>query len=186
QCTNSEGSGRRFAVWVQGCLKGCEGCCNPHMLEIVPKMIVDWQAIESLIVSAARRFNIEGVTFLGGEPFLQASGLSRLAQSSRRAGLSVMVFTGYTWSELDELGLPCTGQLLRYTDVLVDGPFVRQLPETIRNWVGSTNQRFHYLTDFYRPDIETDPAYRGSVEIRVSASGNIRLNGMPGVLRLSS
>src|SRR4051812_10819834 len=31
-CTEAEGPGRRFAVWVQGCPLRCPGCCNPEML----------------------------------------------------------------------------------------------------------------------------------------------------------
>ncbi len=33
-CTESEGPGRRLAIWVQGCKKRCTGCCNPDMQEI--------------------------------------------------------------------------------------------------------------------------------------------------------
>ena len=33
-CTESEGPGRRLAIWVQGCKKRCPGCCNPDMQEI--------------------------------------------------------------------------------------------------------------------------------------------------------
>jgi hypothetical protein len=40
----------------------------------------------------------------------------------------------------------------------VDGEYQHALTENVRNWVGSTNQRFHYFTNFYDPSIETRPA----------------------------
>ena len=39
--TESEGPGKRFAIWVQGCKKRCPGCCNPDMQEIRKNIIVD-------------------------------------------------------------------------------------------------------------------------------------------------
>jgi len=40
--------------------------------------------------------DLEGITFLGGEPFSQAAPLALLARQIRQTGLSVMTFTGYT------------------------------------------------------------------------------------------
>ena len=39
-CTESEGPGKRTAVWVQGCQRRCPGCCNPHMQEIRKNKII--------------------------------------------------------------------------------------------------------------------------------------------------
>jgi organic radical activating enzyme len=39
---------------------------------------------------------VEGVTFLGGEPFEQAAAAAELAEVTRARGLSVMTFTGST------------------------------------------------------------------------------------------
>lgn len=77
---------------------------------------------------------------------LQAQGLAEVAKGAQTLGLSVMVFSGYTMSELGEMQLPGVEQLLRYTDVLVDGPYEANKPDKTRRWVGSTNQQFHYLT----------------------------------------
>lgn len=181
-CTESEGPGRRTALWVQGCLRRCAGCCNRHMWPFEPRQIVGWQALADLIASYADRFRTEGITLLGGEPFLQAAGLSRVAGACRDMGLSVMVFTGYTVEELERLALPHAWHLLTVTDLLVDGPYLEGLPESRRNWVGSTNQRFLYLTERYDASIETDPASAPSVEIRVSANGELRINGAAGLV----
>jgi anaerobic ribonucleoside-triphosphate reductase activating protein len=177
--TDSEGPGSRFALWTQGCLKRCRSCCNPHMLALVPRRIVDCDWLLDEIRASQHVHRIEGVTFLGGEPFLQARGLSHVAKGCREAGLSVIVFTGYTREELEHLALPYWQALMSYADVVVDGPYVRELAEHHRNWVGSSNQRFHYVTDRYTSDIETGPHADRRFEIRIGSGGELRVNGWP-------
>lgn len=128
-------------------------------------------------------WDLEGVTFLGGEPFLQARGLAVVAEGVSRAGLSVITFTGYTVQELHELSLAGTQELLAWTDVLVDGPYEISCPDNSRNWVGSTNQKFHYLTDRYNASIEGTNAPEREVEWRIRNDGRIVVNGWPFPLR---
>jgi len=183
ECTEVEGPGRRFALWTQGCLLRCPGCCNPHMFELKARHLVPARTVCNWIEEAHRKHDLEGITLLGGEPLLQARGLALVAASARRLGLSVMLFTGYTLDQLRHLDLPGTGELLAQCDVVVDGPFRADQPETIRNWVGSANQRFHYLTDRYDSSIETDPRYRPSLEFRILADGTVQLVGHAALVR---
>ncbi len=178
-CTASEGPGRRAALWVQGCDKRCPGCCNAGYLAIQEREIVTAQQMLARMADAKARFGIEGVTLLGGEPMLQARGLAEVAAGCRRLGLSVMVFTGYTRQELEELQPRGCTELLAQTDVLVDGPYLADQPETERNWVGSRNQRFHYLTDRYDVAIETQLAGSPSFEVRLGLAGKALINGWP-------
>lgn len=178
-CTEVEGPGKRFALWVQGCELKCPECCNPHMLEFSPKNLLNTEQVLSLIESAKAKDGIEGVTFLGGEPMLQAVGLSEIAKGSHNIGLSVMVFTGYLLEELTENPLPGISDLLEATDILVDGPYIASQPETKRNWVGSANQRFYFLTDRYSPGIEYNPLYAHGFELRIYRDGTMRNNGWP-------
>lgn len=128
---------------------------------------------------------IEGVTLLGGEPFEQAAALASFASGVRALDLSVLTFSGYRLEELRARRDSGVDALLAATDVLVDGRYEATRPETERLWVGSTNQRFHYLTERYTPAIER-PA-RGeplrSVEIRLTSEGRLSLNGWPVVAR---
>ncbi len=179
--TRAEGPGLRFCIWVQGCLRDCPGCCNAAMQPLKPRLILPVEEVVSRIRTAAAEHHVEGVTFLGGEPMLQAKGLSVVARAARRAGLTVMVFTGYTLEECRASPLPGVAELLAETDVLVDGPYLADRPEPSRNWIGSSNQRFHYFTDAYGPEIENDPACRGIVEVRVEGD-HLRLNGCPRTL----
>jgi anaerobic ribonucleoside-triphosphate reductase activating protein len=178
-CTEVEGPGKRAALWVQGCDKRCVGCCNPGYLKIVKRDILSADAMIERLLAAHEAWDLEGVTFLGGEPFLQAQGLAVVAEGVSRARLSVMTFTGYTMQELHELSLPGTQELLVWTDVLVDGPYESSRPDRRRNWVGSTNQRFHYLTDRYSASIEGADEPEREVEWRIRDDGCLVVNGWP-------
>ena len=179
--TRAEGPGLRFCIWTQGCLRNCPGCCNAAMQPIVPRMLVPAREMAARVLAAAKRHGLEGVTFLGGEPLLQAKGLAEVARAARNAGLTVMVFTGFTLEECRANPLPGVAELLAATDVLVDGPYLADRPEPARNWIGSSNQRFRYFTDAYGTEIENDPGSRGVVEIRTE--GNLlRMNGCPRTL----
>ena len=129
------------------------------------------------IEQAAEQHGIEGFTLVGGEPFAQAPGAAALAEGVQTGGLSVIVFTGYTLEELRAIRDGGVDELLRHTDVLVDGPYIEELPETRRRWVGSANQRVHFLTDRYRPD---DPCWQlpNSLEIRLRGS-ELSVSGFP-------
>lgn len=178
-CTEMEGPGRRFAIWAQGCHLRCKECCNQSYLPLVPRKIMPALQLLPAILEARDRQGIEGITLLGGEPMIQARGLALLAQAVRASGMTVMMFTGYVLDSPAQ-ALPDGAQdLLAGCDVVVDGPFVAARRECERNWVGSTNQRFHYFTDAYDASIETDERYRNGIEVRFEQSGKLRVNGFP-------
>lgn len=163
--TAAEGPGRRCAVWTQGCSVRCPGCFNPQTWTTRGGTLLPWQDLVSRVLAID---GIEGVTLLGGEPFDQPEPLGAFAAAVRCAGLSVMTFTGNVLEDLP----PST--LLDSTDLLVDGPFLADRPETSRPWVGSVNQRFHFLTDRYDESIFTTP---NRLELTIAPDGAIELNG---------
>src|SRR4051812_43260904 len=99
-CTEAEGPGRRFALWLQGCPLRCPGCCNPQMLPFEGGEDLPVSALVQQIIDAAERQGVEGISLLGGEPTAQAEGASFLATQVRKSGLSVMVYSGFTLEEL--------------------------------------------------------------------------------------
>jgi anaerobic ribonucleoside-triphosphate reductase activating protein len=128
-------------------------------------------------IAAAMPLGIEGITLLGGEPTAHSSGASRLARRVRELGITVMVFTGFTLDELRAQNDPHIDDLLAHTDILVDGRYERVLPDTARRWIGSTNQRIHFLTDRYSAD-DSYWQQRNTLELRL-VNGEIILNGFP-------
>lgn len=176
-CTEAEGPGRRFALWFQGCPLRCPGCCNPEMLPFDGGRQVPVADLVGEILDAHARHEIEGITLLGGEPLAHASASAAIASMIRPRGLSVMVFSGYTLEEARALPDPAVAELLDLTDILVDGRYERDRPDTRRRWIGSTNQRIHFLTARYRAD---DPCWRkkNTLEIRL-VHGELSVNGFP-------
>ena len=134
--------------------------------------------IIQLLKNATEKYPLEGLTFLGGEPFLQAEGLADIAEAAHNLNLSVMVFSGYEYTELSENKFSGSKRLLNSTDLLIDGEFDNTQIETTRNWVGSTNQKFHYLSTRYTPDIETQELVVTN-EWRLDSKGHIKGNGLP-------
>ena len=175
--TEAEGPGRRFALWFQGCPLRCPECCNPEMLPFAGGTQRPVAGIIAEIEQAHRTAGIEGITLLGGEPLAHAAGAAVLARYTRRHGLTVMVFTGYALEQARDLPDPAVADLLAHTDILVDGPYIREQPDARRRWIGSTNQRIHFLTDRYRAD---DPCWQQSntLEIRLR-DGVLSVNGFP-------
>lgn len=178
-CTTVEGPGLRYALWVQGCDIDCPGCCNQDLLPFVRRQTILTSQIVDEIKQARDQYGIEGVTFLGGEPSYQARGLAEVATSCQKLGLSVMVFTGFRLEQLRRRNLPGVEALLEHSDIVVDGPFVAEQPDQRRNWVGSSNQRFHYMTSRYTRSIETGSFDRPAVEVRVGLDEHLLMNGFP-------
>jgi anaerobic ribonucleoside-triphosphate reductase activating protein len=176
-CTEAEGPGRRFALWFQGCPLRCPGCCNPEMLPSKGGHSIALAALLDQIQASAADHGIEGITLLGGEPLAHAAAGAALARAVQNLGLSVMVFSGYMLEEARQLPDSAVAELLALTDILVDGPYDREQPETRRRWIGSANQRVHFLTDRYRAD---DPRWLlpNTLEIRLRGQ-ELSVNGYP-------
>ena len=175
-CTEAEGPGRRFAVWFQGCPLRCPGCCNLEFLSFSGGEKKTIAEMTRWMQRTRDDSAIEGITLLGGEPFAHAPGAAALARGARKLGLSVMAFSGYAIEHLREMPDPAVVELLSLTDILVDGPYLRDEPDTERRWIGSRNQRIHFLTDRYSFDEQW--RRKNTLEIRV-AGGEITVNGFP-------
>ena len=171
----------RCCFWLQGCMRHCPGCCNEPMQSFEKKTILTPEDVITLIQNSISSYGIEGVTFLGGEPLLQSQGLLPVLHWIHVSGLTTMLFTGYLFEECQKDIIPGASELLHYIDVLVDGPYLKEQHDDARNWVGSKNQRFIYLTNRYNKQIETEKRYRGIVEVYAD-SDSCLLNGCPKTL----
>ncbi|WP_065571954.1 4Fe-4S single cluster domain-containing protein [Microbacterium oleivorans] len=179
--TAAEGPGVRAAVWVQGCAVRCPGCFNPHLWAARGALQGDPADLAERWVDEARAAGSEGLTLLGGEPFDQAGALAVVAEAFRAAGLGVMAFSGYTLDRLRSWSADRddVARLLAATDLLCDGPYLADLPDTRRPWIGSRNQSIRALTPRYAADVEriVRDGGRDSLEVRISADGAVSVNG---------
>lgn len=179
-----EGPGSRVAIWTQGCSIKCPSCFNPELWsqrggsEYSPDELA--LAVASMVELDPE---IEGVTFLGGEPFDQSEELGEAAGLIRSLGLSVMTFTGFYLRELKELKDLGVERFLAETDLLVDGPYIDALLDKSRPWLGSSNQNFHFISDRYSP---MNVQCQDSLEITVRPDGSVSLNGWAPTIEIDS
>ena len=89
--TKVEGPGTRYCIWFQGCSRHCPGCWAQATWPHNSGQEFD---VEEILKDILTTPNIEGVTFLGGEPFEQPRALELLAKEVHAAGLSTLCFTG--------------------------------------------------------------------------------------------
>lgn len=177
-CTTVEGPGKRAVIWLQGCLKRCPGCCNAGYLPIRMAEMTPISTVTDWLLMCIERHQIEGITLLGGEPLLQTQGLFALTTWCKEHNLTVMLFTGYSSDELERVQIPKVSDVLANCDVVVAGPYQQDSPETIRNWVGSSNQEFIYVTDRYTAAIETSASDAPTLEVVIQKDG-VDMHGYP-------
>jgi anaerobic ribonucleoside-triphosphate reductase activating protein len=134
-----DGPGLRYVIFTQGCPHQCPHCHNPETW--------DKDAGKEYSVKQVVRFlkqqkkTKQGVTFSGGEPFLQAGELVQVAQAARQMGLDVVTYTGYTYEELIAYNSDDINALLSASDILIDGKYVHALRDIGLQFRGSSNQR---------------------------------------------
>lgn len=132
-----DGEGLRTVIFCAGCPHRCEGCHNPqswNMRSGQPRSIAE-------IVREAGSNPLTDITLSGGDPFLQAEGMSQVALRLRLEGKHIWAYTGYTLEELLTSADPYKKELLSYCDVLVDGRFELQQRDLTIPFRGSRNQR---------------------------------------------
>lgn len=131
-----DGEGYRFTIFTQGCPHHCEGCHNPQTWGHEGGEFVE---TSELIEEISTNPLLQGVTFSGGEPFLQPEPLSEIADWAHENNLDVWSFSGWTFEEL--CSNPARKSLLEKVDVLVDGKFILAERDLTLLFRGSRNQR---------------------------------------------
>lgn len=169
--TKVEGPKIRYCIWVQGCSRHCKGCQAKHTWSHKSGILYD---CDDIINDIKKQKNIEGVTFLGGEPFEQAEALGYIAEQCKKLNLGIVCFTGDLLENLQLYDKNST--LLKNIDLLIDGEFMVDKLDYSRPWCGSSNQRYHFLTNRYDESIFNE--YKNKIELNISKSGMIFMNGM--------
>jgi len=170
--TEVEGPGKRACIWVQGCSIRCKSCMAPHTWKRSEGRPI---FIDDLFARLSSNQEIEGLTVLGGEPMEQAEALLQLLTKVKGIGLSVIVFTGYY---LEQLTDNAQKRIIELCDLLIDGPYVKSLTDFSHPWIGSKNQKIHFLTDRYQYLKHKQKIENQSIEVRITTNGEIKINGM--------
>ena len=134
-----DGPGVRFTVFTQGCPHACPGCHNPETWDAEGGFPIETEDLVSLIRGTKY---LDGVTLSGGDPMMQAASCAEVARAVRKAGLSVWMYTGYTFEQIrDGVAGDDAVRALHEIDVLVVGRFIQSRKDASVIWRGSANQR---------------------------------------------
>jgi anaerobic ribonucleoside-triphosphate reductase activating protein len=169
--SRANGPGLRAVLWVQGCSLGCPGCFNP---QTHPRSDGDNWTVDYLMDRLlAGQGPVEGVTISGGEPLQQRPALEALLIRIRReTSLSVLLFSGYSWLEIQKMRNIQT--LLDNVDVLLAGRYDAS-QRVAEGLTGSANKTIHFLNTRYSiKDLQPVPV----AEVILTQTGEIHLTGI--------
>lgn len=123
------GEGIRYVVFTQGCGHHCPGCQNPDTWDFNGGHEVD----VALIAAEYKKHRLlDGITISGGDPFFQKQACVELLKLL--PGVNVWIYTGFEYEEIQHT------ELAKMADVLVTGPFIKELACEGKMY-GSSNQR---------------------------------------------
>lgn len=141
-----DGPGIRFTIFTQGCAMRCVGCHNPDTHDFAGGYLV---AVNELFNAIDQGKLITGVTFSGGEPFMQAAACAQLAKliKQKRPDLNILSYSGYYYADLLKMTSvnPAIGEFLKYLDILIEGPYEVAKRDLDLAFRGSSNQNIVYL-----------------------------------------
>lgn len=134
----ANGPGVRVSLFVSGCRNHCPGCFQPETWDF------DYgepftKKTEKEIMEALRPSWIQGLSILGGDPMEPENRRALLPLLKRiRVFLpekDVWLYTGYVYETLTD------AEILKWVDVVVDGPFIEAEKDISLSFRGSRNQR---------------------------------------------
>ena len=157
----------RFGLWVQGCPFRCKNCMTPDSIDFNGGVEIEVDKLAEYIL----KFDNEGITISGGEPFLQSDALYemlRIIKSKKDFG--VIIYTGYFFEDVKN------NTLINFVDILIDGPYIDELNDGIA-LRGSSNQNVIFLSDRYKKFESI--YYEKKREVEIIADVNFQIIGIP-------
>ncbi|MCA1626070.1 MAG: radical SAM protein [Acidobacteria bacterium] len=135
-----EGPGRRSVAQLSGCPILCRGCSVPQTHRLDAGTLLSISEVINLVLDTAGEPR-DGVTVLGGEPFMQPDGLTALLRELKSRNQHLTLYSGYTIEELRARTEASVHEALSLADILIEGRFVVAQSQGAGEWRGSINQR---------------------------------------------
>lgn len=134
----ANGPGVRVSLFVSGCRIRCPGCFNPEAQRFTYGQLFTTDTVKEILEALAPD-HISGLTVLGGEPLDEKNRMDvqvlLMEVKAKYPKKSVWLYTGYNYSAVYQL------VIMKYIDVLVDGPFIEAQKDIGLRFRGSKNQR---------------------------------------------
>ncbi|MCM1530322.1 MAG: anaerobic ribonucleoside-triphosphate reductase activating protein [Alistipes sp.] len=143
----ANGDGVRVSLFVSGCRNHCIGCHNPEAWDFNYGQPFTIET-ENEIIEALRPSWIQGLSVLGGEPCEEENEkvlipfLKRVCEELPEK--DIWLYSGYNYEMLRG------EEILKYVDILVDGPFLPERRDVSLAFRGSRNQRILRLRNGVR------------------------------------
>ena len=136
--STNNGNGIRVVLWVSGCSLNCKNCQNPETHDYQSGILWTQESEQKLFESLDKEY-ISGITFSGGHP-LEPYNIDIITNLSKTIkekfpNKTQWLYTGYIWENIKNL------EIIKYLDVIVDGPYIDALRDISLKWRGSSNQR---------------------------------------------
>ena len=134
----SDGFGWRVVLFVSGCDHKCPGCHNPQSWDSNYGKRFD-ETAKNYIYEALDKPEINGLTLSGGDP-LYKTNIKELTEFCKELKekfprKTIWLYTGNRYEDVKDL------EIMQYVNVVVDGPYIKELRDTTLKFRGSSNQR---------------------------------------------
>lgn len=133
----ANGPGVRVSLFVSGCRRGCKGCFNKEAWDFDYGQEFTWETVHEF-ERLVNNEHVAGLSVLGGDPF-EPENIEWVealcAYIKHNCRKSIWLWTGFLWEDVKDLSV------MKYIDILVDGPFEINKKNLSLPYCGSENQR---------------------------------------------
>ena len=142
KCSVSNGLGVRTVLWVSGCNIHCKNCHNQSTWDFNSGIPFTEETMQEILYDLSKPY-IKGLTISGGHP-LDPHNAPKVLEIVKRVRMvfpnkDIWIYTGYVWEDIIKDNT--LKEILKCTDVLVDGAYVDELRDISLAFRGSSNQR---------------------------------------------
>ena len=142
KCSVSNGIGVRTVLWVSGCDIHCKNCHNQSTWDFNSGIPFTEDTMQEILYDLSKPY-IKGLTLSGGHPLdpLNAPEVLKIVKRIKMIfpNKDIWIYSGYEWENI--IKDDTLREIMKYTDVLVDGAYVDELRDISLPFRGSSNQR---------------------------------------------
>ena len=146
-----DGEGVCVSLWTQGCPHHCPGCHNPETWDFEG----GYEVPEDIRGKIVKAISANGITrnfsVLGGEPLCEENldFVLSIITAVRTAypNIKIYIWSGYTFKELIDKQDPRIINILKQSNVLIDGLYEESLRDITLPLRGSSNQNIITLDE---------------------------------------
>ena len=138
----ANGIGVGCVLWVSGCDIHCKNCHNQSTWDFNSGQLFTEDTMQEILLTLTKPY-ISRFTISGGHP-LDPHNAPKVLEIVKRVKMvfpnkDIWIYSGYVWEDI--IKDDTLKEILKYTDVLVDGAYIDELRDISLAFRGSSNQR---------------------------------------------